>query len=312
MQAAAGILINARTATNNALIVKGATSQTANLQEWQDSAGAVLSRITSVGYVYSPYMEVPITNSGLPGIVIKGASGQTADLQRWQNSAGTVLAAVTSAGNITTTGAVSINTAGTGTLNLGDGAISKGPGAGFSFNSGISISFLGTGGASATTLIPLFVAFQSATAKTVIRGAASQTANLQEWQNSAGTVLASVTPNGSVTAAYFGSSVGSTSYIQPNLTSGAIGILTAGNANVGLMVRGNSAQTANLQEWQNSGGTVLTKVDASGNITAASIVKTGGTSAQYLMADGSVTTSGGGGGSAADSDQNILAIQVFG
>jgi hypothetical protein len=49
-----------------------------------------------------------------------------------------------------------------------------------------------------------------------------------------------------------------------------------------------NGQTGNIQEWQNSSGTALTKVDASGNLTAASIVKTGGTSSQLLKADGSV------------------------
>jgi len=49
-----------------------------------------------------------------------------------------------------------------------------------------------------------------------------------------------------------------------------------------------NGQTGNIQEWQNSSGTALTKVDASGNLTAASIIKTGGTSSQLLKADGSV------------------------
>jgi hypothetical protein len=35
----------------------------------------------------------------------------------------------------------------------------------------------------------------------VVRGAASQSANLQEWRNSSGTVVASVSPNGAVFAA---------------------------------------------------------------------------------------------------------------
>jgi hypothetical protein len=34
----------------------------------------------------------------------------------------------------------------------------------------------------------------------VVRGAASQSANLQEWQNSAGSVIASVSPSGGITA----------------------------------------------------------------------------------------------------------------
>jgi len=81
-------------------------------------------------------------------------------------------------------------------------------------------------------------------------------------------------------------------------------------------------------------------VVAEGSVTGTSIIRQGGTSSQYLMADGSVTTGAGGGvtsivagsnitisplggtgdvtinsiggGSATDSDQNILANQVFG
>jgi hypothetical protein len=57
----------------------------------------------------------------------------------------------------------------------------------------------------------------------------------------------------------------------------------------GLVVRGASSQSANLQDWQDSASTVLAKIDSAGNATATSFVKTGGTSSQVLMADGSVT-----------------------
>lgn len=46
------------------------------------------------------------------------------------------------------------------------------------------------------------IASSSSTVKSlVLKGAASQTANLQEWQNSSGTVLASVDANGGLTDA---------------------------------------------------------------------------------------------------------------
>ena len=63
------------------------------------------------------------------------------------------------------------------------------------------------------------------------------------------------------------------------------------SAIIGTIIRGASGQSASLQEWQNSSSTVLSKVDASGNITAASFVKTSGTSAQFLKADGTVDSS---------------------
>jgi hypothetical protein len=98
----------------------------------------------------------------------------------------------------------------------------------------------------------LFVSPQVAVATVVAKGIAAQTANLQEWQNSAGTVLASVNSAGGISAIradVFGSNAGA----------------------VQMRVRGASAQTANLQEWQNSSGTVLAKVDASGNAQFVSI-----------------------------------------
>jgi len=69
-------------------------------------------------------------------------------------------------------------------------------------------------------------------------------------------------------------------------------VITAPSAGTtkGLIVKGGSSQSVSLQEWQNSGGTALAKVDQLGNATAASFVRTGGTSSQFLKADGSVDT----------------------
>ena len=53
------------------------------------------------------------------------------------------------------------------------------------------------------------------------------------------------------------------------------------------------------------GNTDLDNVNVSGIVTANSFVKSGGTSSQYLMADGSVSTGGGGGGGASDAFKTI-------
>lgn len=72
--------------------------------------------------------------------------------------------------------------------------------------------------------------------------------------------------------------------------SSMLPIVTTSDATIGTIVRGFSAtQSADLQRWQSSGGSTLAKIDAAGNLTAASLVKTGGTSSQVLMADGSVS-----------------------
>lgn len=58
-----------------------------------------------------------------------------------------------------------------------------------------------------------------------------------------------------------------------------------------LVLRGAAiGQSANLQEWQDSGSSVVANVSPTGAVTASSFVKSGGTSSQFLMADGSVST----------------------
>lgn len=78
-----------------------------------------------------------------------------------------------------------------------------------------------------------------------------------------------------------------TQYVRK--TGDSSNIITAGSSsNKPLIVKGAASQTANLQEWQNNSGTALANVDASGNVTATAFVKAGGTSSQFLKADGSV------------------------
>jgi hypothetical protein len=187
--------VNNSTSANVGLIVKGAASQTANLQEWQDSTGAVLVSVQANGYIQGTYINVTsgggilssssnqlYANSGswlivVPGptkngLIIQAAASQTSDLQQWRNSANTVIASVNSGGYINSSGGI------------------KASSHGYIYTSSTqgSVSFqIGDGNAS---YVPL-----------VIKGVASQTANLQEWQNSGGTVLASISSTGKLTSA---------------------------------------------------------------------------------------------------------------
>jgi hypothetical protein len=66
-------------------------------------------------------------------------------------------------------------------------------------------------------------------------------------------------------------------------------VITVGvSTTKGLVIKGAASQSAALQEWQNTGGTVLSYIDSAGNHAATSFVKTSGTSSQFLKADGSV------------------------
>jgi hypothetical protein len=213
-------------------VVRGFASQTANLQEWQDSAGTVYAFINPFGQlsigqsptIYSnARISINTVATTVVGQVIRGQASQTADLQQWQNSAGTVITRVRPDGQI----------------GVGSTLIT---GTNFFVNNTIS-----------TTNVVA-----------TIRGAASQTANLQEWQNSAGIVLATVSNGGTIKSGAFASPTDLGSYINFNSTLGAMLVGTRAAANVGVIIKGEASQAANLQEWQNSTGTILSKVDASG------------------------------------------------
>jgi fibronectin-binding autotransporter adhesin len=85
-------------------------------------------------------------------------------------------------------------------------------------------------------------------------------------------------------------------YFQSASTGGTSLFSVAGNAaTLGLVVRGAASQTGDLTEWQNSSGTVLAKVDASGNINAAGVSVSGTpvlTANQTITLTGDVTGSG--------------------
>ena len=219
---------------NVGLTVKGVSSQSGNLQEWQDSAGNILSRITSAGSILigqggsgwsAPNGSViSIANSaGVIPITARGAASQTANLTEWQNSSSTVMSYIRSDGGLYVT-AASDNRL----YNLGIGGSSN----------GISWLYVTTPGA---TQKPV-----------VIRGASSQTASLTEWQNSSGTIIAGLAANG---AAFFGSTGAANASITTIPTASTV---------LGIIIRGVASQSANLTEWQDSSATVLGSIDPDG------------------------------------------------
>jgi hypothetical protein len=161
------------------LIVKqGATQASVNLQEWVDSGGTVLSQITTGGQFVSPQrMTIGLTALSTSAqlvvaspvdritMAVRAVSGQTVNMQEWQNSGGTALARISPSGQISTGG------------NLAVGS-----------NSITATNQFQVTATSATQL------------GAVIRGVASQSANLQEWQNSGGTAIASISSAGAFRA----------------------------------------------------------------------------------------------------------------
>lgn len=101
-----------------------------------------------------------------------------------------------------------------------------------------------------TTTIPL-----------TVRAIASQTVSLQQWQNSSNTAVASLSVAGYFsTAGYM--SVGS----MTPATNTALNINIINPSNKGIVIKAASAQTGNIQEWQNNTATTISWVDAQGTI----------------------------------------------
>lgn len=112
------------------------------------------------------------------------------------------------------------------------------------------------------------VANTGTTVPEVVKGAASQTANLTEWRKSDGTVLASIDNAGYAIVSGIkthAAGVGSTILDAGYSTIGVI--CTAGSsAAVALIAKGVNSQSANLQEWQNFGGTALASISKDGEL----------------------------------------------
>ena len=255
---AGGSTITASGAAVKPLVLKGFASQSANLQEWQNSAGTVLAKVTStgdatLGYAYlsglrdvngtGAYLNMQASTSGILvntraaaniGLIVKGSTSQTADLQQWHDSAGNAMLQIASNGTVTSYGTIGIWSG-----RLSDAQLSINTA--YYTNSGI-----------------------------VVRGAASQTADLQQWQNSAGTVLGKITADGG--ASFAGTNVdilggtgnftirnsGTTAYY----TNSSLLVGTGYSAGIGVIIRGNGSQTADLQIWQSSAGTKLAAITA--------------------------------------------------
>jgi hypothetical protein len=167
-------------------------------------------------------LEVTSPSAATKALVVKGASAQSANLQEWQNSAGTVLAYVSSDASVIGTPSncyIGANNNSGGQIILYGSA--GGYGVGFKttssgnevirFNSGQITLTVGQGGNNAGLLVngnlgssgsvASFVNAGNVASKgIVVKGAASQTGNLQEWQNNAGTALATVDPAGNFSA----------------------------------------------------------------------------------------------------------------
>lgn len=255
--------------TTKVLVVKGVAAQTGDLQQWQDSAGTVLAYFDATGHLKTngtkqaqftyftaqdntgAYLQmdnsggITVVNrvTGVSPLTVKAVASQTAHLQKWQSSAGGNLAYMDIYGGLYAAGLGSVNQDGSWIVANNAGPIQVNAGAG------------------------------GAIKGLLVKGAASQTANLQEWQDSAASVLASVNTNGTGT---FNGGVVAGGYAGGSIR---LSVMTNSAGVIGAVVKGYTAQTANLQEWQNSSGTVQAAIAPDGRIDTLWSIRLGSTSA---------------------------------
>jgi hypothetical protein len=216
------------------MLLRGASGQSADLFEIQNSANVDLVSVNSFGSILfglangatsilssNGRIGVQPNNAAIVPLTVVGASGQSATLQAWTDNSNTVLASVGAAGQIRTAASI---------RNIAmDAVVAQ-----------LSLQASAAGNPVA-----------------ILRGAASQSANLLELQSSAGAILASFSSNGSLTA--------------PSLTVSSGGTYTTGSiysdSNWGMIFRGRTASPLNAQyRWANSADGELMRLDNSGRL----------------------------------------------
>jgi len=256
---AGGQIVTSTSDTVMPLVLRRASATaTASILEFQTSTGTAIASVDASGFGNFPRVSagastalgygVLSVNTGAvatKGLVVQGVASQSANLQDWQESNGGAPSFVNNIGQLRVRSYL------------------------------LSFGFTALGIAAAG----------STETGVIIRGAASQTANLQQWQNSASGTVASVDASG------FGNFTRTSVGQASDLNYGTLSVLQSGTAIVGAVVRQVASGTADLQQWQNSGGTVVAKVESTGTFTSTQQLKSQGFRA--LADDSQVFVSGG-------------------
>lgn len=255
------------------LVIKGVALQSANLMEWQDSAGLAVLRVEPDGKISSAATNTPkmmLRNVGLPVL----------DVLMPNNG-------IFRAGEYSVVGTNDIFFQGYPGSGAGWLVLESWSGAG---------TALGTGsGDMPITIRPnriesaRFEGSGPDKVKLILKSAAGQTADLQQWQDSSGAKIAYVnstgqfigyrlvvtdfTVNGGGT---FAGNVTNTAGVisSPYMFVGALnyingyqfGVVPDYSGRVPLLVRGAAGQSVNLMEWQDSAGAIQLRVNKAGAV----------------------------------------------
>jgi hypothetical protein len=118
----------------------------------------------------------------------------------------------------------------------------------------------GSGGTFTLSAVGSFVAGTAAITPLVVQGAASQTANLQTWQDSNANILGYVGFDGRSVFNYLGA--GGPTVVPMVLAQ--FTVVPNATTRIGAIIRGAASQTADLQQWQDSSAAVKGYVSSGG------------------------------------------------
>ena len=228
------------------LIVKGATDQTANSFEAQDSSGTAYVTINvdtyfgTAGQTAALFTRAP--NNNKKALIARASAAPNGSTFEVQNNAGTAVLTVGSTGIIGLTPG-DWNISGPSYLNIGVGS----SGSFFSIggNGQVGLNYGTTFDDSSQLSIVTRASQEARKGISVKYGSAGPTGNGYELLSSTATQLFAVSSSGAISAG------------NTTLTSTAA-------ATKGLIVKGAVSQSANLLEIQNSAGTIAAYISASG------------------------------------------------
>jgi hypothetical protein len=277
-----GHVINSSDVNAVPLAIRNATGQNGNSFEIRNNAGTPVFGIFQTGTVFFGPSQTTSGSfiSGISGraffnttdaatspLIVRGASGQTADLLQLQNNSGlnrlsfNLTSGLTAIGVGTGNAIANFNTAtGQNVLGIADsggfGAVNVSNG---TFYVGLQSFFYGAADYGAAVNVQ---AKSASTQGIIVRGRASASGNLQEWQSSAASILTRISSSGQLVSdqqTYIGSGATSISNTRLNVATGSSSV-------IGQVIRGASGQTADLLNLQDSSGTILASVGSSGII----------------------------------------------
>lgn len=124
----------------------------------------------------------------------------------------------------------------------------------------------------------IITAQNTTTIPITIRSIASQTTPLLQWENSSSATVGSVSTGGFMNLSGY-LTVG----VTTQSTTTGINVNIINSAHKGIVVKAQSGQTANLQEWQNSSGSILSWVDRDAKIHSNGEEVTGISGSFFLM-----------------------------